>query len=75
MGLFSLFGGPKTKAEWDQKIISLNNSLAHAKASLAEYKARPRNYSQEAVAAKKKEIERIKADIANAKIERRNAPK
>ena len=32
MGLFSsIFSSPKTKAEWDEKIMDLNNELAHAK--------------------------------------------
>ena len=81
MGLFGF--GTKTKADWDRKIIDLNSELARSKSCLADAKKREQeakrrhqniafshgvNYWQGI-------IERLKADIANAKIERKNAPK
>lgn len=82
MGLFG-FGSLKTKADWDKRIMSLNNDLASAKTCLASAKKREqdarRNHQNVAfshgVTYWQSVIERLKAQIANAKIERRNAPK
>lgn len=77
MGLFGLFG-TKTKADWDREIISLQTRLAEAKASYASNKAwgckngldcRP------AALHDKQLIAQLQAQIANAKIQRKNAPK
>lgn len=72
MGLFGF--GTKTKADWDREIMRLNERLTHEKGLLATYKARPQNYGH-AIAGQKQQIERVKAELANAKIQRRNAPK
>lgn len=80
MGFFGF--GTKTKADWDRKIQSLNSDLAIAKTSLASAKEREKEakrrhqnvaYSH-GVSYWQGVIEGIKADIANAKIEKRNAP-
>lgn len=73
MGLFGF--GTKTKADWDRTIMRLNEQLAHEKELLAKYKARPANFSATVVAGQKAQIERIKAELANAKIKRQSAPK
>ena len=79
MGLLSsIFSSPKTKAEWDRKIISLNNQLASAKTILAQAKANKKrikgmNYDG-TIHQYTYRVEQLKAEIANAKIERRNAP-
>ena len=74
MGLFGF--GTKTKADWDREIISLNSQLASAKAALANLKIKHSGISSEnAIAHQKFVIERLKADIANAKIKRQSAPK
>lgn len=80
MGLLSLiFGSPKTKADWDREIISLNSQLANAKATLASAKA-----DKKRIKGMKFDgtihhytylVERLKAQIANAKIQRKSAPK
>lgn len=77
MGLLSfIFGGnkkPMTKADWDKEIMSLNHSLAVKQSSLAYY--RSTKSSPYTISRTQGEIASIKARIANAKIERRNAPK
>lgn len=77
MGLFSLFSGPKTKSDWDQEIIRLQNDLARAQATLAHTQALPvKNYPGKAnlIAMDKANIARIKGEIANAKVNRKSAP-
>lgn len=73
MGLFGF--GTKTKSDWDEEIQSLNNRLAGRKADLARYKAMYGSSQPYMIAGVKSDIERLKAEIANAKIERKNAPK
>ena len=74
MGFFGF--GTKTKADWDREIIRLNGQLADAKAALSQLKVKhPGINSDGAIHHQKFLIEQLKAKIANAKIERRNAPK
>lgn len=73
MGLFGF--GTKTKADWDREIESLNRELANAQGRLASHKAMYGNKQPYVIAADKSQIAQIKARIANAKIEKRNAPK
>lgn len=83
MGLFSsIFSSPKTKAEWDSKIMSLNDELTRAKVHLQEAKFNAKRYSTPGnlhhandVKSTQQKIERLKGEIANAKIQRKNAPK
>lgn len=76
MGLFSsIFSSPKTKAEWDKKIMELNMELARLKAQYAAAKPHLKpgmshNHNWHIAG-----IERCKAELANAKIQRKNAPK
>lgn len=74
MGLFG-FGAPKTKAEWDKKIIELNNELARLKSQYAMAKPHLKPGMSHNHDWHKAGIERCKAELANAKIQRRNAPK
>lgn len=78
MGLFG-FLSPKTKADWDKKIMELNSRLANAKASLAQMKADKKRIKSlnfdGAIHHYTFLVESLKAEIANAKIQRRNAPK
>lgn len=80
MGLFG-FLSPKTKADWDKKIMELNSRLANAKASLAQMKADKKRFKSTtlnfdgAIHHYTFLVESLKAEIANAKIQRRNAPK
>ncbi len=77
MGLFGF--GTKTKADWDSEIMSLNNQLAEAKAILARAKADKKRIKginfDGTIHHQTFVIERLKADIANAKIKRQSAPK
>lgn len=73
MGLFGF--GTKTKSDWDKEIQSKNSYLAKRKADLAKYKAMYGSSQPALIAGIKSDIERLKAEIANAKIERKNAPK
>ena len=83
MGLFSaIFSSPKTKAEWDSKIMSLNNELTRAKVHLQSAKINAKRYHtpgnlyhENDVKSTQAKIEHLKGEIANAKIQRRNAPK
>lgn len=77
MGLFNLFSGPKTKADWDKEIIYLNNKLASAKSYLAKTESYdPKHYDKaNIVAFAKKDVAKVEAELANAKIKRENAPK
>lgn len=83
MGLFSFLGnlGPQTKADWDQKITSLNTRLAGYQSEVASLQAARKTCNksnQQAVdiqiATAKRMIANIKAEIANAKVQRRSAP-
>lgn len=76
MGLFSFFSGPQTKSDWDQEIIRLQNDLAGAQAELARRQSlNAKNYPKSALIAETKgRIAKIKADIANAKTQRKSAP-
>ena len=71
MGLF----GTKTKADWDKKIMDLNNELARYKSEYAAAKPNLKPGMSHNHDWHKGRIERCKAELANAKIERRNAPK
>ncbi len=77
MGLFDFFSSTSswTKADWDREIIRLNTDLANAQGRLASHKAVYGNKQPHVIASDKHQIARIKAQIANAKIKRRNAPK
>lgn len=72
MGLFGF--GTKTKADWDERIKDLNRELANAQGRLASHKAMYGSKQPAVIAADKNQIAQIKAQIANAKIERRSAP-
>ena len=77
MGLFSLFSGPKTKSDWDQEIIRLQNDLAREQARLAQRQSyNVKNYPTKSalIAESKGMIAKIKGEIANAKVNRRSAP-
>lgn len=74
MGLFG-FGGSKTKAEWDKRIMELNNELARLKAQYAAAKPTLKPDMSHDHDWHKAGIERCKAELANAKIQRKNAPK
>lgn len=81
MGLFSLFSGPKTKSDWDQKITSLNTRLAGWQSELASLQAArktcPKSNKQAVdiqIATAKRMIANTKGEIANAKVQRRSAP-
>lgn len=81
MGLFGF--GTKTKADWDREIARLNSEIASAKGRLAGYKAtKQANKSaltkvsvDNAIFSSKSYIERLKGELANAKLARKNAPK
>ena len=75
MGLFGFFSGPQTKAEWDKEIIRLQNNLANAQSQLASVKAHDHSSNRPAnLVFCQSVIARIKADIANAKTQRKSAP-
>ena len=69
------FGHAKTKADWDERIVVMNRELANLQARLESAKAMYGNKQPAVIAGFKAQIAQKKADIANAKIERRNAPK
>ena len=74
MGLFG-FGSPKTKAEWDERIMELNSTLARYKSEYARAKPSLKPGMSHNHDWHKARIEDVKAQLANAKIARRNAPK
>lgn len=71
MGLF----GTKTKSEWDKTIMSYQTAIANAQGRLASHKATYGNKQPAIIAADKAQIAHLKAELANAKIQRKNAPK
>ena len=73
MGLFGF--GTKTKADWDKKIIELNNELARYKSEYASAKPHLKPGMSHNHDWHKARIEHAKAELANAKIQRRSAPK
>ena len=80
MGLLSMLlggggGRSRTKADWDAVIQDLNRELANAQGRLASHKAMYGNSQPYIIAGDKNQIAQIKARIANAKIERKNALK
>ena len=72
MGLFGFFRSSKTKSDWDKEIMSLQSSLAHWQGSLA---CARKDKDKSRIAQAQYQIAELKGRIANAKIERRNAPK
>ena len=66
-----------TKSDWDQEIMRLNNRLADAKIRLQmkkrEVKGNP--MADYWISFPLREVEELKAKIANAKIQRQSAPK
>lgn len=84
MGLFSFLSGPTTKSDWDRRIIDLQNDLAREQANLANFKCelahRKRTKGmnidsvESCIASAQRQIASIKAEIANAKIQRKSAP-
>jgi hypothetical protein len=74
MGLLGLLGigGSKTKSDWDDDIQRLNRTIAHWQSELARAQA---NKNKIFAAECKKHIAYYKAELANAKINRKNAPK
>jgi len=89
MGLFGF--GTKTKADWDREITRLQSELAQLQSSYEYYKAavasakaymkasKNKNYSYAGTEHKmnslKAEVAYKKAQIAKAKMEKKNAPK
>ena len=89
MGLFGF--GTKTKADWDREIARLQYELAQLQSSYEYYKAdvanakaymkasKNKNYSYASSEHKmnslKAQVAQKKAEIAKAKMERKNAPK
>ena len=83
MGLLGLLFGNSgsnstwTKSDWDREIMRLNNELADAKIRLQmkrrEVKGNP--MADYWISFPLREVEELKAKIANAKIKRKNAPK
>lgn len=80
MGLFGF--GTRTKADWDREIARLNSEIASAKSSLAFEKREKANMKgrsgfnfDNAIGSCKMRIERLKGELANAKLARKNAPK
>ncbi len=83
MGLLGLLFGNSgsnstwTKSDWDREIMRLNNELADAKIRLQmkrrEVKGNP--MADYWISFPLREVEELKAKIANAKIQRKNAPK
>lgn len=76
MGLLSaIFSSPKTKAEWDEKIMKLNKELASKQSYLASVRTWSNSSNKKYnISRTQGEIASIRADIANAKLQRRNAP-
>ena len=73
MGLFGIFSSStKTKSEWDNDIQGLNRTIAHWQSELARAQA---NKNKSFAAECKMHIANYKAELANAKIKRKNAPK
>ena len=78
MGLLSiLFGGPKTKSEYDREIARLQGEVERLKASYAQAKEWQKrkngvNYNPSQYPPM---IAKTKAKIAQLKAERKNAPK
>ena len=74
MGLFGLFG-KRTKADWDNEIMRLNVELARGQSNLSMLRSTNKNgRNDSSILNCKSHVEGIKAAIANAKIQRRNAP-
>ena len=81
MALFGIFG-TKTKADWDREIARINSELASQKSSLATLKSEQTKFKgnkhmnfDTAIGSTKSYIERLKGELANAKLARKNAPK
>ena len=74
MGLFSSLFKKSTKADYDRMIILYTKQLANAQSRLESHKAVYGRSQPAVIAADKRDIAQIKANIARAKIERRNAP-
>ena len=73
MGLFGIFSSStKTKSDWDREIQSLNRTIAHWQSELARAQAKK---DKVFAGMCKQHIARYKAELANAKINRKNAPK
>ena len=69
-----------TKSDWDQEIMRLNNRLADAKLDLQRTKMQLKGVKDKAWVAyqlsfPQERVEKLKAQIANAKIQRQSAPK
>lgn len=72
--IMGLFGDPKTKADWDKKIMDLNNELARYKSEYALAKPNLKPGMSHNHDWHKARIEHCKAELANAKIQRQSAP-
>lgn len=64
-------GSSRTKADCDREIAKLERELASWKSNLEQMKARPQNYTKEAIAIYKSNIERVKGEIKSHKAQRK----